>query len=212
MLRAIGWALAAMALVGCQGEDEPDEEAVAPAQTGEVPTPAASSSAVADGDAQAANSGGFSSQYTPLDLAACTVTDSESEEGQWAERTCHGYRGVSLFVDDGDGRFDIDAGVRNERFQSLGAFNDPPETIEWRMKDGAPFAIIYRLTDASPEDAGRTVLMVERIGTAQQPGCTVAQVEGSRQDANVRAREFADRTAAGFDCAAAKPEAVGNAR
>lgn len=212
MLRTIGWTLAAMALVGCQGQDEANEEAAAPAQTGEGPTPPASSPAVADGGAQAANSHGFSSQYTPLDLAACEVTDSESEEGQWAERTCPGYRGVSLFVDDGDGRFDIDAGERNEAFQSLGAFNNPPDTIEWRMKDGVPFAIIYRLSDATPEGAGRTVPMVERIGTAQQPGCTIAQVAGSAREANVRARQFADRSATGFGCTESQPATVGNAR
>lgn len=212
MVRTMGWALAAMALVGCQGHGEPDEEAAAPAQTGEGHTPASSSPAVADGDAQAAESDEFSSHYTPLDLAACEVTDSESEEGQWAERTCPGYRGVPLLVDDGDGRFDIDAGVRNEAFQSLGAFNDPPDTIEWRLKDGVPFAIIYRLTDATPEGAGRTALMVERIGTAQRPGCTIAQVAGSAREASVRARQFADRTAAGFDCAASQPATVGNAR
>ncbi|GAB5348563.1 hypothetical protein [Alteriqipengyuania sp. 357] len=218
-VRMIGCALAALALMACEGQDDPAGKADAPAQAGrpgeEAGPPAstpASPPASASSAGNAAGSAGYSSHYTPLDLATCTVTDSESEEGQWAERTCPGYRGIPLFVDDGDGRFDIDAGVRNEKFQSLGAFNDPPDTIEWRMKDGVPFAIIYRLTDASPDDVGRTVLMVERIGTAQRPGCTVAQVVGSAQGANARARELGDRTAAGFDCAAGKPEAVGKAR
>ena len=153
--------------------------------------------------------GSNSSAYTSLDLDACKVTASESEEGEWAERTCPGYRGIPLFVDDGDGRFDIDAGVRGEGFQTIGAFNNPPETIEWRLEDGAPFAIIYRLADATEQGQGRTVLMVERIGTEEQAGCTIGQVAGSADKANRRARELADTLAAGFDCTGAEPQLVG---
>ena len=164
---------------------------------------------VSGDDVVAAPGARHSSAYTSLDLDACKVTASESEEGQWAERTCPGYRGIPLFVDDGDGRFDIDAGVRGEGFQTIGAFNNPPETIEWRLEDGAPFAIIYRLADATEQGQGRTVLMVERIGTEEQAGCTIGQVAGSADKANRRARELADTLAAGFDCTGAEPQLVG---
>lgn len=159
-----------------------------------------------------AETGGFSSAYTTLDLDACTVTASESEEGQWAERSCPGYKGIRLFVDDGDGRFDIDAGRRNQGFESLLAFNNPPTTIEWRLKDGKPFAVIYRISDATEEARGRTALFVERIGTDDRLGCTVAQVAGDEPNPNRKARELADTTAMDFACETDEPHLVGNAR
>ena len=197
---SVAASLALMAAAGCDTKNVPDADteqanATGAPISGRVPA--------------SAPMGRNSSAYTILDLDACNVTASESEEGQWAERTCPGYRGIPLFVDDGDGRFDIDAGVRGESFQTIGAFNNPPETIEWRLEDGAPFAIIYRLADATEQGQGRTVLMVERIGTEEQAGCTIGQVAGSTDKANRRARELADTLAAGFDCTGAEPQLVG---
>ena len=173
-----------------------------------------------DGELSEAKAGGFSSAYTQVDLEQCTVTDSESEEGQWAQRHCPGYKGVRLFVDDGDGRFDVDAGSRNPMFETIGAFNDPPETVEWRLDNGVPFAVIYRLHDVSMEsgsggDSGRkrSVLFVESIGKAGGPhGCTVAQIAGDTPEPNRRARELADTTARDFQCTETPPVIVGDAR
>lgn len=180
-------------------QDDPDalsSAAIAPVEGRAAPDPAA------DVDP-------YSSDYTDFSLGDCRVT-ARAEEGVGVDYICPGRGDIALFAHDGDGRMDLNAGVRNDRFQSLGAFNSIGDSVEWRMKDGVPFAIIFRYRDDSEQGGGRTVLAVERIGTANQPGCRVAQLAGSTHDANARARAIADSEASGFDCAA-NPRIIGAA-
>lgn len=161
---------------------------------------------------QAAPAGpGWATVYTTLDLEQCTLLDSETEEGTSASWRCPGFGETALLVEEGDGRFDVDAGVKNDRFETLAAFNDLGETFEWRLRDGVPVAVIFRYRDATPEGQGRTVLAVEKVGTASVPGCRVAQVAGAAPDANEAARDLAD-TSPGFVCGRNAVELVGNAR
>ena len=133
----------------------------------------------------------ITSTYTTLDLSRCIVL----EEGQaYASWRCNGYAGISLFVVEGDLRFDVSAGSeRNEGWCSASAncaFNFPGATIEWRLKDGIPFAIIYRLNVSAGENGKRSsYLMVETIGT---DGCRVARIDGTTHNANAVARTAAD--------------------
>jgi hypothetical protein len=114
-------------------------------------------------------------------------------------------------VSEGDLRFDIDAGVPNANFQTILAFNDIGDTVEWRLREGAPFATIIRYRDVSSESGPRSVPAVDKIGRPGAPGCRVAQIAGETADANVRARAIADREAADFDCGE-EPRYIGNAR
>ncbi|MEW4449533.1 hypothetical protein [Qipengyuania sp. JC766] len=165
-------------------------------------------------DAQKSRTGPeYTSAFTKFDLATCETLTEEREEGSSATYRCPGYQGIPIFVQEGDGRFDMDAGADNKRFQTLSAFNDFFDTIEWRMKDGKPFAIIVRYRDATMENAkaGRTVLAVEKIGGEGTAGCRIAQIAGNTDDANARARAMADERAEDFACIG-EPVYVGDAR
>ena len=219
--------LLAMALVACSQAGEPDDEVAASSDQSDTasddapqPEDELDGDAADDGANSAADKSGepavepdrmFASSYTPLDLENCRVIAQSRGEGSWIEFRCQGLDGIPLFVSEGDGRFDIDVGVENPGFATIGAFNDVGDKVEWRKRDGRPFAVIFRYIDVSLETPDRTVLAVEKIGTSGKPGCRVAQIAGEVPRANQRARQIADAKAAGFDCSQ-EPEYVGNAR
>lgn len=152
----------------------------------------------------------FTSDYITFNLDNCRVLSTQ-EEGEGATFRCAGYEGIPLFVQAGDGRFDVDAGVENDLFDTIGAFNEIAPRMEIRMDRGEPFAVIFRYRDVSMESNNRTVLAVEKIGRRRSPGCRVGQIGGGFAAANVRAREIADRQAADFNCAN-EPQFIGDAR
>ena len=84
------------------------------------------------------------SAYTGLDLDHCTRLD-RGETPESTEWRCSGHRGVALFVQNGDDRYDVDAGVEDEDALWADTFDYPGKTVEWRLSGGKPFAIIYRL-------------------------------------------------------------------
>jgi hypothetical protein len=139
------------------------------------------------------------SAYTPLNLDACEMLEA-IPEGESARCRCPGFAGVPLFVNAGDGRFDVDAGVDNDNHETLPNFNDIGDRVEWRHEGGRPFAIIYRLRNADPERPAASTLIVGTIGRAGAPGCEVARVDGSLPDANARARAIADTQARTHRC------------
>ena len=120
-------------------------------------------------------------------------------------RRCPGLAGIPLFVNEGDGRSEIDAGRDDGEWESLAAFNAIGDRIEWRLADGRPFAIIYRLRTIAGEGApAQSALIVEAIGRgASAPGCRIGLVDGALPDANLRARALADTQAHGRHCPAA---------
>lgn len=138
------------------------------------------------------------SAYTPLDLDRCRVL-SRVEEGASVVWRCPGHGGVPLFVLSGDERYDLDAGIDNGTWESRQEFSSPPRRVEWRLRGGRPFAIIYRLT-LTADDGGGTILVVETVGRPGAPGCEIALIHGSVPNANAVARRHADRRAAGFRC------------
>ena len=144
---------------------------------------------------------GFSSSYTDFDIEDCTILRQELEEGTSTEWQCPAANGVPIFAQEGDGRFDVDFGVDDQGFQTYGGFNDIGKRIEWRTKDGKPFAAIFRYIDASEQGRGMTVLAVETIGSDGSPGCRIAQIAGDTDDPNAKAREFADAAFGKTACA-----------
>jgi hypothetical protein len=132
------------------------------------------------------------SVYTSLDLDRCKQLD-HGETPESTEWRCSGYRGVPLFVQNGDERYDVDAGVEDEDAIWAHTFDYPGSTVEWRLTGGKPFAIIYRLQSANPERPRTTVLAVESVGMRGHPGCRVAMIPGSARNANRQARSAADR-------------------
>jgi len=149
----------------------------------------------------------ISSRYTMIDLRRCRTLEV-IPEGDSVRRRCPGLAGISLYVNEGDGRSEIDAGVDDGQWESLPGFNTIGERIEWRLSGGRPFAIIYRLrTSASPDQAAGSALIVERIGRGHgRPGCRIGMVDGALPDANLRARALADSHARDVACPAASAE------
>ncbi|HEX8640423.1 MAG TPA: hypothetical protein VF704_04625 [Allosphingosinicella sp.] len=138
------------------------------------------------------------SLYTDLDLDRCRILE-QVEEGESVSWECPGQAGIPLFVSSGDGRFDIDAGVPNDEWETLPPFNNPGPRVEWRVDGPGSQAIIFRLVSADPERPG-SALFVATVGRAGAPGCTVAVIDGSLRNANRRARQIADRRAGAFRC------------
>ena len=195
-------------LTACSDRDGSPEAIERPSQSEPVPRGGLAGEAEPTASSDIADvRGGFGSRYTDLDLADCEQTD-RTEEGASATWRCPGLDDATpLIVHTGDGRFDIDAGADNGRWESILAFNDLPNRVEWRMEGDAPVAIIYRLEDVSGMAGPRTVLLVEKPGAE---GCLVGRVAGSAPDANEEARRIAER-ASGFDCISGQPTEIGDA-
>ncbi|MGQ0660758.1 hypothetical protein [Sphingosinicella sp.] len=136
--------------------------------------------------------------YSSLNLDRCQMLE-HIEEGASARWRCAGPHGVPLFVNTGDDRYDVDAGVDNGVWESLDALNGPGPNVEWRLRGGRPMAIIYRLIPV-PELGEPPALIVETIGRGGRLGCEIARVNAQRADANARARAEADLRAAHFRC------------
>lgn len=140
------------------------------------------------------------STYSPLDLEACEIVSvAHAGEGDWVNRRCPGRFGITLFVNEDDARFDIDAGVDNGEWESAAALNELGPQLEWRSEGGRPFALIYRYTIAEAMPGGRSMLAVETIGRPGRPGCLIALITPT-PDANARARQVADTRARTFRC------------
>ncbi len=145
----------------------------------------------------------ITSVYTTVDWKRCKVLE-ESDEGPYVLQRCPGYAGIPVFVEVQDDRSDVSAGSADGQrcLILLGCvFATEDDTVEWRLGNGKPFAIIYRLHTAWPGDSGKnvesSVLVVETIGSVEQSGCRIAQVPGNQPNANVVARAAADRALSG---------------
>ena len=143
------------------------------------------------------------SRYTSLDLRRCRTLE-RIPEGDSLRLLCPGLAGIPLFVNQGDGRAEIDAGYDDGRWESLPGFNSLGDRVEWRLSGGRPFAIIYRLRLAATENApAGSALIVEAIGHGPRtPGCRLGLVDGALPDANARARALADGWARSRRCPA----------
>ena len=137
----------------------------------------------------------ITSAYTSLDLDKCARID-RGEEPQSASWRCKGFAGVPLFVQNGDDRYDVDAGREDADELWADGFDYPGATVEWRLARGKPFAIIYRLNSANPDAPKWSRLMVETLGRTS-PGCRVASIDGRSRNANAEARRAADRVLSG---------------
>jgi hypothetical protein len=147
----------------------------------------------------------YTSVYTPLDIDRCRLL-RRIEEGESASWRCPGHAGIPLLVSTGDGRFDVDAGVDNDEWESLSPFNALGERVEWRLRARRPIAIIYRYHVAVPDTAPFSRIAVETIGRRGRPGCVIAWIDGALPTANAHARTVAERRAERFRCRVDRPE------
>jgi len=156
------------------------------------------------------------SVYTKLDLEKDCVFHAQYELG--ASAYCTGYKGYPVHFSEGDLRQMVQFGhVGNLRghWESFSQFNRINDTIEWRLKDGKPYAAILRwFIENSDEDGQYTkalegqVLVVSTVADHTSPvSCVVGYVDArANTDANVMAQKLADDIAERFRCGEDKPK------
>ena len=153
------------------------------------------------------------SQYTSTKGSACRTAEKNKpkEEMPWVVQSCKGAGGMLVRIFDVDLRQTVSFGKtlaaaakEPAAEQGFGPFNHAHDTIEWRMRDGKPFATIQRWFIADNENPGPDgrpknvqILAVTRLS----PACHVAYIDANANaDANVLAQQAADEKATGFTC------------
>ncbi len=152
----------------------------------------------------------FSSVYTDLSTECRNITE-EDEAGERKKLTkCRGYGGYNLYIrnstwsSDLEIRGDLNGPVAEQR---PGYWSEKGRKVEWRLADGKPFALIFRVsdykTDKQPTEMknGETPFD-EKYKTGESlrvEGLAGEGIEKIRYkidvktpDANERAREMAD--------------------
>lgn len=152
------------------------------------------------------------SLYSDLNIKKCQQLALFEDEGEGGEWLCRGIRDHDVRVWEGDLRsfvgFGKEAPAQCAAMQTFGAFNSLGPRVEWRMKDGKPFATILRWFTEASADAGAPVkqnwLVVTKL--AGKDACHIAYIDTKYTDANEVARQRADERAMSFDCAKDMPE------
>ena len=143
----------------------------------------------------------FTSSYTPLTSCGSGMTKKEEREaeknGSDIPTRCKGFGGYDVYIyySACSSHFSLTRGDENI---SLGtqAINWKQKTVEWRMADGKPFAVIMRVYEYAGDDLCATngkvkseSLMVQGLKGFEHIQETV---DARVPNANVQARELAD--------------------
>lgn len=164
----------------------------------------------------------FSSLYTSSAPGDCRVTSAGNGVDDSTIRACPGKAGLIVLISEDDLRETVSVGrnraaAREEPAAQtwFGPFNSTTHTVEWRARDGKPFAIIQRwhIADNSDQDKnGRPIEKPMLAVTRLPPGpvCHVAYVDAqANPNANELARKAADEFARGFDCGKDEVKLIG---
>jgi hypothetical protein len=162
----------------------------------------------------------FSSSYTSTAEKNCRTVGKPRDGG--ATQVCPGKSGLVVVISEDDLRQTVSVGptqaaaAKQPAAQTWFApFNSTANTVEWRMADGHPFAIIQRWLIADNEDVdkggtpiSKPILAVTRLPPG--PVCHVAYVDGqANRNANEVARHAADELARNFKCGQDEVKVVG---
>ncbi len=142
--------------------------------------------------------------YTDLRKQCKAIRETASTEGGDPAARCTGYGGYRIFMY--YSATSATLGVQRvadgtdvtELGTDYGSYGSRGEKIEWRMADGKPFAVIFRQWKYRGEGADGTMYSGQRIGSTLLvkglPGWERinTEVDGTRADANARARSAAD--------------------
>jgi hypothetical protein len=164
----------------------------------------------------------ISSLYTSTAPKDCRVRSAGNGVDDSTIRVCPGEAGLIVVVSEDDLRETVSVGRsrvladKEPAAQSwFGPFNSSNTTVEWRLANGKPFAIIQRWLiadnaevdkDGQPTDKG--LLVVTRL----PPGavCHVAYVDvRANPNPNDLARQAADEFARDFNCGKDAVKVVG---
>jgi hypothetical protein len=169
-----------------------------------------------------ANAQTIGSSYTSTAPKDCRVSGAGNGVDDSTTRVCPGKAGFVVLVSEDDLRETVSVGrsraaAAKEPAAGLwfGPFNSATTTIEWRARDGKPFAIIQRwhLDDNGDQDKnGRPTAKPMLAVTRLPPGavCHVAYIDvQANPDANELARNAADEAARGFKCGRDEVKVIG---
>jgi hypothetical protein len=154
----------------------------------------------------------FSSRYSSTAVKKCKLVDrAPKDEGNWSVWQCAGVGGYVVRITEDDLRHNVsvgrtfkeaeDAAVAKHQFPGFNAIGD---TLEWRLFQGRPFAIIHRWTlfDAG-DPARKPVPYSMMVVTRLNPTCHAAYIDvraNAPANANTLARQAADTHGTIFDC------------
>ncbi len=161
------------------------------------------------------------STYTDFNLEnkkSCTLVSAvePGDEGMSSGTfECAGHAGYVVTFSEGDLRsfvsFGKNTGDHCAAQQTFSGFNSVGNKIEWRMKDGIPFATILRWTVSyDPEDSSKTKTWLVVTKLEDDQSCHMGYIEGAYPNANEKAREFADTQAQKFSCKTSKAIFIAN--
>ncbi len=150
--------------------------------------------------------------YSELEIEDCQQLAVFEDEGEGGEWLCKGIEDYDVRIWEGDLRSFVGFGkmapAQCAAMQTFGAFNSLGPRVEWRMKDGKPFATILRwLTEQSADEGSpkkQNWLVVTKLDDKE--ACHIAYIDTKYTQANEVARQRADEKAATFDCARDIPE------
>jgi len=169
-----------------------------------------------------ANAQTIGSSYTSTAPKDCRMIGKPSELDGSTTRLCPGKSGLLVLISEDDLRETVSVGrtraaAANEPAAQVwfGPFNSTSDTVEWRRRDGKPFAIIQRwhIADNADQDKdGRPIAKPMLAVTRLPPGavCHVAYIDvKANANANELARRAADQLARGFMCGRDEVKVVG---
>jgi hypothetical protein len=164
--------------------------------------------------------GSFYTSTTPKD---CRMIGKPSELDGSTTRVCPGKSGLVVRIAEDDLRETVSVGrngVAAAREPAAGVwfgpFNSTGNTVEWRAKDGKPFAIIQRwyiADNGDPDKSGRPIAKPMLAVTRLPPGavCHVAYIDAqANPNANELARKAADEFARDFNCGKDEVKVIGD--
>jgi hypothetical protein len=169
-----------------------------------------------------ANAQTIGSRYSSTAPKACRLIGKPSELDGSTTRLCPGIAGLSVLISEDDLRETVSVGKSRAAAEREPAaqvwfepFNSTQTTVEWRIADGKPFAIIQRwlIADNADRDAkdrprDKAMLAVTRLPPG--PACHVAYVDvAANPNANELARKAADELARDFKCGKDEVKVIG---
>ena len=178
--------------------------------------------AVLSGLISPANAQTFSSIYTSTAPKDCRTIGKPSDLDGSTTQVCPGRSGLVVLISEGDLRETVSVGRNREAAAKEPAaeawfapFNSTAHTVEWRVVDDKPFAIIQRWLIADinvPDKTGspttKPMLAVTRLPPG--PVCHVAYIDGqANRNPNELARQAADEFARDFKCGKDEVKVVG---
>jgi hypothetical protein len=164
----------------------------------------------------------FGSTYTSTAPKDCRVSSAGNGVDDSTIRVCPGKAGLVVLVSEDDLRETVSVGRNRAAAASepaaqlwFGPFNSTTTTLEWRARNGKPFAIIQRwhLANNTDQDKGgrpiaKPMLAVTRLPPG--PACHVAYIDvKANPKANELARKAADETARDFKCGKDEVKVIG---